>query len=318
MSRLALVLVLFHALVAHAQAWPEGTLRIIVPFGPGSTPDIVARVVAERLAPRLGQPVVVENKSGAGGNIGTDAVAKAPADGRTIGLSIAGPLAVNTLLYKKMPYDPARDLEPVTIAATQPSVLVAAAKHPVAGVPELVALMRSKPEGLAYSSMGAGSISHLAMEALGARSAAKLVHVPYAGSGPAVQAILAGDVDLACLPAAAVAQHIASGRIRALAVTTEKRAGAMPGLPTLEESGVKGVFADAWMGFVLPAGTPPAIVKRWHQEIVAVLGEEQVASRLRAQHMDVVASTPEQFRATLKADRERWKAVIEKSRISLE
>jgi tripartite-type tricarboxylate transporter receptor subunit TctC len=316
--RLAILLFLLQVLAAHAQSWPEGTLRIVVPFAPGSTPDIVARLTAERLAVRLSQSVVVENKAGAGGNIGTDAVAKATPDGRTIGLSIAGPLAVNTLLYKKLPYDPARDLEPVTIAATQASVLVAAAKHPISTVPELQALMRAKPEGLAYSSMGAGSISHLAMEAVAAKSSARLVHVPYAGSGPAVQALLAGDVDVACLPVASVASHVASGKLKALAVSTEKRTAAMPQLPTLAEAGVRGVFADAWMGFVLPAGTPPSIVKRWHQEITAVLAEEQVASRLRAQHMDVVAGTPEQMRAVMNGDRERWKVVVDANRISLE
>jgi len=289
-----------------------------VPFGPGSTPDIVARIVAEKLQPRLGQPVLVENKPGASGNIGTDAVAKAAPDGQTLGLSIAGPLAVNALLYRTMPYDAARDLVPITIAATQPSVLVASDRLKVSNARELIALLKSNPGKYNYSSMGAGTISHLAMEALAARAGTQLVHVPYNGSGPALLALLSGDVDLACLPAAAVMPQVRAGKVKPLAVATARRSSALPQVPTLAEAGLENVYAEAWMGFVAPAGTPAAVVRRWHDELTAVLVQPDVREKLRAQLMDVVAGTPEEFRAVMQGDVERWKPVIEKDRITLD
>lgn len=303
--------------IASAQEWPAGTVRVVVPYGPGSTPDIVARVVSERLSSKLGKPFVVDNKPGAGGMLGTDTVAKAPPDGQTIGISIAGPLAVNTLLYRKMPYDPA-ELAPVTIAATQASVVVASPSLNVGSATELVQLLKANPGKYNYSSMGAGSISHLAMEALAARSGTQMVHVPYAGSGPAVAALLAGDTHVAALPAASVMSHIKAGKLKALAVATERRSPALPELPTLREAGIENVFADAWMGFVVPARTPDALVARIHDEIGKVLAEPEVREKLRGQYMDVVANTPAEFRAAMKADVERWKPVIERNAIKLD
>lgn len=303
---------------AFAEEWPKAPVKVIVPYGPGSTPDIVARIVSDRLATRLGKPFVVENKTGASGNIGTDAVAKAAPDGQTIGISIAGPLAVNTLLFKKMPYDPAKDLEPVTIAATQPSVLVVGSKLHVSSTDELVALLKKNPGKYNFSSMGAGSISHLAMEALAARAGTEIVHVPYAGSGPAVTAVLSGEVDMAVLPAAAVMPHIKAGKLKGLAVATAKRSPALPDLPTLGEAGVKDVQADAWMGFIVPARTPAPIVKRLHDEITKVLAEPEVKEKLRAQYMDVVANSPAEFRSVLAADLARWKPIVQKHNISLD
>jgi tripartite-type tricarboxylate transporter receptor subunit TctC len=303
---------------AGAQDWPTGPVRIIVPFGPGSTPDVVARIVADKLSPRLGKPVIVENKAGAGGNIGTDAVAKAAPDGQTIGLSIAGPLAVNALLYKKLPYDPQRDLVPITIAATQPSVLVATPRLGVNSTQELIELLRKNPGKYNYSSMGGGSISRLAMEALAARSATQIVHVPYSGSSPAVLALLSGEVDIACLPAAAVMGHVKAGKLKALAVATAKRSALFPELPTLAEAGLNDVSGDAWMGFVAPAHTPEPVLARLEKEITTVLKEPDVREKLRAQSMEVVASTPEEFRATLAGDLARWKPIIEKNHITLD
>jgi tripartite-type tricarboxylate transporter receptor subunit TctC len=304
---------------AHAQsAWPSREIRVIVPFGPGSTPDIAARIVAEKLAPRLGRAVLVENKVGASGNVGTEAVARAAPDGQTIGISIAGPLAVNALLYKTMPYDAARELLPVTIAATHPSVLVVSSRIDATNARELIARLEANPGKYNYSSMGPGTISHLAMEALAARAGTRLVHVPYNCSGPAVRALLSGDVDLACLPAAAVMAQVRARKLRPLAVATATRWSAMPDVPTLAEVGLENVHADAWMGFVLPAGTPSSIARRWHDELAAVLDQPDVRERLRAQWMDVVANTPEEFRAVMKADVERWKPVIEKNHITLD
>jgi tripartite-type tricarboxylate transporter receptor subunit TctC len=306
------------ATASAAQDWPAGAVRIVVPFGPGSTPDIVARIVGDKLSTRIGRPFIVDNRPGAGGNIGTDAVAKAAPDGRTIGLSIAGPLAVNALLYKSLPYDPARDLAPVTIAAMQPSVLVVAPRLGVSSTAQLIALLKASPGKYNYASMGGGSISHLAMEALASRSGTRIVHVPYSGSVPAVLALLSGEADLAVLPAGAVMPQIMAGKLTALAVATRKRSPLLAGLPTLQEAGIEDVYADAWTGFVVPARTPAAVVARLRAEIARVLADPEVRERLRAQYMEVVASSPEEFRAVMKADVERWRPVIAKDHITLD
>ncbi len=298
--------------------WPKGPVHIIVPYGPGSTPDLIARIVSDRLAKRTGQPMIVENKSGASGNLGTDAVAKAAPDGSTIGVSIAGPLGVNALLFRKMPYDAAKDLELVSIAATQPSVLVVPATLGVSTTGELIALMKKNPGKYNYASMGAGSISHLAMESLAAKSGTSVVHVPYAGSGPAVTALLSGNADIAVLPAAAVMAQVKAGKIKALAVATAKRSGALPELPTLAESGLKDIAADAWMGFIVPAKTPEGIVNKLHDELVAILSDPEVREKLKLQYMDVVADTPAQAQAWLAADVERWRPIIQKNNIKLD
>jgi tripartite-type tricarboxylate transporter receptor subunit TctC len=319
----ALALLLAACAAASAQPaagadWPKGPVHIVVPYGPGSTPDIIARIVADKLARRTGQPMIVDNKPGASGNLGTDAIAKAQPDGQTIGVSIAGPLGVNALLFKKMPYDAAKDLELVSIAATQPSVLVVPATLGVATTEELVALMKKNPGKYNYASMGAGSISHLAMEALATKSGTSVVHVPYAGSGPAMTALLAGNADIAVLPAAAVMAQVKAGKIKALAVATAKRSAALPDLPTLAESGLKDIQADAWMGFVVPARTPEAIVRKLHGELVAILADPEVREKLKLQYMDVVADTPAEARAVLAADIERWRPIIQKNNITLD
>lgn len=301
-----------------AQEWPRGPVRVVVPYAAGSTPDIVARVVSERLSARLGTPLVVENRAGAAGNLGTDAVAKAQPDGQTIGISISGPLAVNTLLFKRMPYDPGRDIEPLTIAATQPSVLVVSTALQVGRVEELLALLKKNPGRYNFSSMGAGTISHLAMEALAAQVGTQVVHVPYKGSGAAAMAVLAGEVEMAVLPAAAVMPFIKEGKLKGLAIAGGQRSAALPEFPTLLEAGVKDVQADAWMGFIAPARTPQAITRRLHQEIVQVLAEPAVRDKLRLQYMDVVANSPSEFRATLAADLARWTPVIRKHNITLD
>lgn len=304
--------------IAAAQAWPKGPVRVVVPFDAGSTPDQVARVVSEKLATRLGQPMVVENKSGAAGNIGTDAVAKAAPDGLTIGVSIAGPLAVNPLLFKKMPYDPARDLELLTVAVSQPSVLVVALKHSVSSPKELLNLIKGNKANFTFASIGAGSVSHLAMETLAAGVGADVAHVPYRGSGAAVIAVLSGEVDMALLPAAAVMPHVKAGKLRALAVASAKRSASLPDLPTLAESGLPDVQADAWIGFIAPAKTPAATVKKLHEQITQILAEPAVKEKLRSQYMDVVGNTPTEFRALLTADMTRWKPVIQKHNIQLD
>ena len=245
-ATLALVLAA-PALKAHAAepAWPPKIVRIIVPYGPGSTPDLVGRIVADDLQARHpGASFIVENKPGAGGNIGTDAVAKAAPDGATLGISLGGPLAINTLLFSKLPYDPASDIAPVTMLTSLPSVLVVPTSLNVNSVAEFLAMLQRKGTPLAFGSIGAGSLSHLTMEAIAQRAGASMVHIPYGGSPQAVTAVIRGDVQAACLPAIAVTPQLAGGQVKILAVATAQRSRFLPDIPTLKESGID-VESDA-------------------------------------------------------------------------
>lgn len=303
-------------LSAHAaDAWPSKTIRILVPFGPGSTPDTMARMTADYIGPKLGVPVVVENKAGAGGNIGTAAMAKADPDGYTFGITISGPLAANTVLFPKLPYQPAKDLDFLTIAATQPSVLVVAPSLKVQGVDGLLQALRAQPGDYNYGSMGVGSISHLAMAALAVASGTDVVHVPYSTSAQVVTSILSGETQMGILPAAAVMEQIAAGKLQALAVATAKRSAILPQLPTLSESGVAGIEADAWMGFVAPHGIPQAAADRFTQEVVDMLKDPAVVKQLAKLHEEPVASTAAEMRAVVQGDLDRWTPVIKANNI---
>jgi tripartite-type tricarboxylate transporter receptor subunit TctC len=302
----------------HAQDWPQRTVTVVVPFIAGSTPDSITRVVAERLQARLKQTFVVENKAGASGNTGTAAVAKAAPDGHTLGVSIVGPLVINAMLFAKMPYDTAKDIAPVTILAAQPSILVTNPSVGAASVQDLLGLMERDPDNFTYGSIGRGSLSHLAMASLAAKARAKLVHLPFPGSPAAVTALLRGDVQIAVLPAASVVPHGRDGKLKMLAVTSPQRSPLLPELPTLREAGVAGVEADAWVGLIAPAGTPPATLARIHKEAVAVLAEAEVAEKLAPQFMTPVGNTPDQFRAVLKQEHDRWAPIIEAAGIKAE
>jgi len=304
--------------VALAQDWPQRPVRIIAPFAAASTPDTFARVLAENLRKRIGQPVVVENKPGAGGMIGTDAVAKAAPDGYTLGVSIVGPLVNNKLLYKKMPYDPDRDLAPITIAVTQPSLLVVPAGRGINDLSELIADLKRRPGKANYASIGVGSLSHLTMELVAAASGTEIVHVPYPGSSQAVTALIAGDVDMGCLPALSVVPHVRSGKLKAIGVSTGRRSSLLPDVPTLKEQGLAGIDAGAWIGIVAPAGTPAPLLERIRREVVAVLKEPEVVAALANQMMEVVGNTPEEFAVHLREERDRWTPIILKSKITLD
>ena len=318
MKRLFAIVLCGFAATALAQEWPQRPVKIIAPFAAASTPDTFARLLAENLRKHFGQPVIVENKPGAGGMVGTDAVAKAAPDGYTIGVSIVGPLVNNKLLYKKMPYDPDRDLAPITIAVTQPSLLVVPADRNVNNLNELLAFAKSRPGKANYASIGVGSLSHLTMELVALRSGTEIVHVPYAGSSQAVTALLAGEVDMACLPALSVLPHVRAGKLKAIAVSTAKRSSALPDVPTLNEQGLSGVDAGAWIGVIAPAGTPTPILERIRKDVVAVLKEPEVVAALRNQLMEPIGSTPEEFVAHLRAERDRWTPVIVKTKITLD
>jgi tripartite-type tricarboxylate transporter receptor subunit TctC len=306
--------------VARSQSpdWPTRPVRFVVPFGPGSTPDVLARLVADRLSPALKQPVLVENRAGAGGNVGTDAVAKAAPDGYTVGVSITGPLVNNTVLYRKLPYDPFRDLAPVTLAATQPNVLAVSSDLNVSTVRELMDLLRRNPGKYNYSSVGAGTVAHLSMELIKSRTGTFIVHVPYNTSPAAVLSILQGDTHMASLAPLAILPQVQAGKLRALAVTTRERSVFMPDVPTFREAGIADIEATAWMGVVVPAKTPPAIVERLNREIVAVLKEPASVARLRAVYMDPVGNTPQEFAAFMQDELRRWEPVIRRTGVTID
>ena len=320
MLRLAALLLALAATCVSAAAqtaWPSKPVRIIVPFGPGSTPDLVARLLAEFYQAELpGSTFVAENKAGASGTLGTEAVAKAEPDGATIGVSIGGPLAINTILFSTLKYDPAKDIAAVSQLVTQSSILAVNKSTGAANVAELIAALKADPGKFTFGSIGTGSLSHLAMEAIAQAAGVKLVHLPMQGSPAAMTALLRNDVQLACLPSIAVTPQAGSGEIRMLAVSTPRRSPFLPELPTLKESGVD-VEADTWMGLIAPGGTPPAIIEKLHQLTVKALASEAIKARLAALQMEPVGNSPAEFRAVINAEVGRWSPVIKAAGIKV-
>lgn len=316
LAPLLLPLLLAMAWPAAAQDWPAKPVRIVVPFGAGSTPDVVARLIADHLQAKLGQPFIIDNKPGASGNIGTDAVAKATPDGATIGISIGGPLAINTLLFSKLPYDPRTDIAPITQLVTQPSALAVNTGLKINSVSELVALLKREPGRYNFGSIGNGSLSHLAMEAIALKSGTQIVHVAYPSSPAAMTAIMRGDVQMGCLPAIAVTPHAAAGAVKILAVSTAKRSPYLPAVPTLKEAGID-VEADAWMGMIAPAHTPEAIIAKIRHEVVEALQTGAVRDKLAAQLMEPIGNSPAEFRARIDGEIARWAPVIEAAGIKV-
>jgi tripartite-type tricarboxylate transporter receptor subunit TctC len=308
-ATIALAALLLALVPAAAQEWPSKSVKVVVPFGPGSTPDMVARLVADRLQQKLGQSFVIDNKPGASGNLGTDAVAKAEPDGATIGVSIGGPLAINTLLFSKLPYDPAKDIAPITQLITQPSALVVNNSLGVNSVAELVALLKREPGKYNFGSIGNGSLSHLAMEAIALRSGTQMVHIPYPGSPQAMTAVLRGDVQMACLPAISVTPQLASGKVKILAVSTAQRSALLPDIPTLKEAGID-VEADAWMGLIAPAKIPDVVVAKIHDEVVEAIKAPDIRDKLATQLMEPIGNSPAEFRALIEREVARWSPVI--------
>jgi tripartite-type tricarboxylate transporter receptor subunit TctC len=302
---------------AQTPAWPAKTVRIIVPFGPGSTPDIVARLVSDGLTKKYPNSVfLVENKPGASGNLATDLVAKAAPDGTTLGISIGGPLAINTLLFSQLPYDPRKDIAPITQLVSQPSALAVSPALGVNTVGELVALIKQNPGKYNFSSIGNGSVSHLAMEAIAQKSGTQLVHLPYASSPLAITAMIRNDAQMACLPAISVTPQAAAGSVKILAVSTAKRSPFLPDVPTLMESGID-VDADAWNGLIAPGGTPRATVMQINKDVVEIIRQPAVRDKLATQLMEVVGNSPEEFRARIDGEIARWAPVIKAADIKI-
>lgn len=310
------LLVMLGTLSAYSQDWPAKAVRIVVPFAAGATPDLVARLIADHLHNELGQTFIVENKPGASGNTGTATVAKAAADGATIGISISGPLAINTLLFSDLSYDPRKDLALITTLATQPSALAVNSGLGVNNVRELIDLIKRSPGKYNFGSIGTGSLSQLAMESIALASGTRLVHVPYASSPQAVTALIRNEVQMACLPAIAVLPQRSTGAVKILSVSTAERSPLLPDIPTLKESGID-VEADAWMGLIGPAGLPDTMVERIRHLVSDALTSRAIREKLASQLMEPIPGTPAEFRARIDADIARWKPVIAAANIKL-
>ncbi|MDB5805128.1 MAG: putative Bug-like extra cytoplasmic solute receptor, family [Betaproteobacteria bacterium] len=307
------LLLLAGARPALAQDYPNHPIRMIVPFAAGSTPDIFARIVGDKASQLLKAPIVIDNRAGAGGNLGTDLVAKAAPDGYTLGASITGPLVNNTVLYKKLPYDPFRDLVPVTFGVHQPNVLAVSPSLGVNNMQELFALLKKNPGKYNYASIGAGSLSHLSMELIKDKTGTFIVHIPYSSSPAAVTSVIAGDTQMTSLAPLAIMPQVAAGKLKALAISTPRRSPLLPNIPTFREAGILSVEATAWIGIVAPAHTPQPIIDRLNHDFVAALKDPATAEKLRAQYMDPNPGSPAEFAAFMRAELARWAPVIKRS-----
>lgn len=294
-----------------AQGWPAKPLRIVVPVPPGGSLDLLARTLSRELSPALGQPVVVENVPGAGGNIAFAQVANAAADGYTI-LHGWDPLAINTALYASVPYRLSQ-FAPITLAITSPQVLVVNPRLPAGNLEELLALARRKPGSLSLASPGNGSPGHLAGTLLESLTGADFVHIPYKGGGPAMADLIAGHVDAAIVTLPAALPHARSGRVKAIGVSSRNRSAGAPEIPTLAESGVRQYELNSWQGFFVPAGTPEAVIARLNREMVHILRNRDVKAQLEAQGFDVVASAPEVLAQELQNGTPRWAQLVKRS-----
>ena len=293
-----------------AQSYPSKPIRLIIPFPPGGSTDILGRSLAQKLSEAWGQQVLVDNRGGAGGTIGADLAAKAPADGYTLLMGHIGTLAVNVSLYPKLSYDPVRDFAPVSMVALVPNVLVVHPALPVKNVTELIAYAKANPDKLNYSSGGNGSAAHLAVEYFKLQTKTEIVHVPYKGTGPSVTDLIAGQVSMTMTGAPAVMPHVQSGRLRALGVSSPQRIPALAQIPTVAESGVPGFDATQWYGVVAPAGTPKDVIAKLNAEIRKIMQSKEMLDRLNTEGAIAAAGTPEQFGAYIKNEIVRWGVVV--------
>ena len=304
--------------VAQAQDYPSKPVRIIVPWPPSGNVDITARTIAPALSDALGQQVVVENRAGAGGTIGTALVAKSPPDGYTLALGSSGTITNAPAVYKTIPYDPNKDFTMISPIQSVPIVLTAAPKTPVTTYKEFVELARAKNGGLSVASAGNGSSNHLALELLMRQAHLKLTHVPYKGSGPAITDLLGSQVDAMMDQLTASIGHIKEGRIKALAVTSRARSPLLPNVPTLAELGVTGYEASTWTGIVGPAGMPPAVVEKLHAAIRRALSVESVRERYKSMGVELMDMTQPEFSAYVRADYEKWRGLAKEGNIVIE
>jgi len=301
---------------ARAADWPTKPIRLLVGFAPGGGTDTTARAISQKLTASLGQQVIVDNRPGVSGNIAAEITANAPSDGYTVLLSTIGALAINPSLLKKMPFDPIKDLAPVTRAADSTNFLVVHPSVPAKSVKDLIALAKAKP--LNCGSSGVGGAGHLALELFNLQAGTKIVHVPYKGGGPAIIDLLAGNINLIFATGASSINHVKAGKIRALGVTTAKRSALAPELPTIAEAGLPGFEANNWNGVVVPAKTPRAIINRLNKEFTAALSLPDIKEFLFNQGLDAAPGTPEEFAAYIKSETAKWAKVIKAAGIKVE
>jgi len=301
-----------------AQTYPTKPIRFVIPYPPGGGSDTIARPLAQKLTEHLGQQVIIDNRGGAGGNVGMEMVARSPADGYTIVMALTAQLAVNVSLYRKLPYDPLRDYAPITLLGNGPYILVAHPSLPVNSVKELIAFAKVHPGQIAYSSSGNGSGGHLAMELLKTMTGIDLVHIPYKGGGPALVDLLAGQVQLLFSTQVAATPHIEAGRIRALAMSTAKRSALLPQIPTLAEAGVPGYDSGVWYAILAPAGTPHDIVNKLNAEIVRVLNLPDYRKLLMIAGIDPIGSPPEELAAFIKSEIAKYAKVVKDAKVHVD
>ncbi len=313
MLALASAALTWPAAQAWAQRYPDKPVRIVVPYVAGGNLDFIGRLFAQALGKELGQPFVVDNRPGANGNTGTEQVVRSPADGYTLAMVSAGTLAINPALYRSMPFDPEKDLAPISLVASGPMVLEMNSSLPIGNITELVAYARANPGKLNFGSGGNGTLSHLSLEMLRQRTGIDIVHVPYKGTSLAVNDLLAGHIQGMFDTLSTAAPFIKDGKLRGIAVTSLKRSETLPSLPTISEAGVKDYVADAWSALVAPAGTPRDVVMRLQGAIAQIAAREQTQKQLAMVGSEAVGSTPEQFAATLRAERARWGDIVRSS-----
>ena len=309
---------LMAAALTHAQSFPVKPVRVITPFTAGSAIDTLARVVGQKLGDTWGQQVVIDNRIGANGIIGTEAAAKAPPDGYTVYLGNISTLAVNPHLYLKLPYDALRDFAPVTLAATIPVVLVVHPSLPVKSVRELIALAKAHPGQLNYASGGTGSAQHLPMEMLRVETGINIVHVPYKGLGPAFSDVLGGQVPMMFTGVSNVVPYMKTGRLRVLAIGSPKRSATLPDVPTVAEAGVPGFDFDSWTGYLVPVGTPRELIVKLHADITRTLAAPEVRDKLVTLGFDLVGGTPDAFATLIRNDIARFGKLIKAAGIKAE
>ena len=302
---------------AHAQSWPTRGLRIVVPFAPGGSTDIFARLVGDRLATALGQPVVVDNRPGAGGNIGADAVAKAPPDGYTLLMATTGVMAINNAMYKNLGYDAEKDLKPVIYIASITNVLVVPADSPLKSVADVIAAAKATPGKLSFASSGSGSSTHMSAELFRLMTGTELLHIPYRGSGQAMPDVISGRVSMMFENMPGAVSHIKAGTLKVLAVTGMQRTPALPDVKTVAESGVPGYESLSWSGIAVPAATPPDVVSRLNREINTILANPEVRQQLADQGAEAVGGTPGAFADHIARERQKWAKVVREAAITV-
>ena len=312
-ARLLAVVVLGLSTSAFAQTWPAKPIKWIVPFAPGGTTDILARTIGEKLTVALGQPVIIENKPGAGGGVGADFTAKAPPDGYTIMGGTISTHAINASLYKSLPYDPVKDFVPITLIARVPNMLVINPDIAAKNVAELITLLKANPGKYSFASSGNGTSQHLSGELFKSIAGVDMQHIPYKGSPPALQDVVGGQVAMTFDNITTAWPLAKGGKLRALAVTTAKRSAVAPDVPTLSESGLAGYEVGSWQGVFAPAGTPPAIVKRLNAEIVKIINMPDVKEKLIGLGAEPVGNTSEEFAALVKTEVVKWAEVVKQS-----